>query len=337
MLSFIFWDVSKEIGSYNLPFLGRPVLWYGLFFSLGFFLGYFLLVYLLNRYFRQFPFFISQEVVKEKEVSSYLLLKRIKGNLVDGLNQILIKSHPLASRLSLEVDLKDAVLPLKSRAKILGEKALVYAVIGAVVGARLGDVIFYQDWSGIQRDPLSIFRIWEGGLASHGGTLGALIALYVFMKKEASRMAGISFLGFLDFVCVPAAIVGGCIRIGNFFNQEILGTKTNVPWGVVFGHPADGSVPCVRHPVSLYESLFYFLLAGCLFSYSNKLNGKKQGLLTGLFLSLLFSFRFFIEFFKEEQSAYFHFGFITMGQILSIPLVLAGLFFFFKAKRGSVK
>ncbi len=339
MLGVIFWDVSKEIGSYNLPFLGRPVLWYGFFFAMGFFLGFVFLVYLLNRYFSQSPFFIKKELIKEQEIKAYLIEEKVAGkDLLIGLNTLLQKADPLKTRLIVEKKLKGLVLPLKNRAKVLGEKALVYAIIGAVVGARLADVFFYQDLGWISKDPLSIFKIWEGGLASHGGTLGALLGLYIFTKKEKALMPGLSFLGFLDFVCLPSSIVAGCIRIGNFFNQEILGTHTNVPWGVVFGHPIDGSAPAIRHPVSLYESFFYFSLAVILFFYSRKcLNGKKQGSLVGVFLVLVFGFRFLIEFFKEEQSSLMHFNFLTMGQILSVPLICIGLFFFFKAKPSFVK
>ncbi len=339
MLGVIFWDVSKEIGSYNLPFLGRPILWYGFFFAMGFFLGFVFLVYLLNRYFSQNPFFIKKELINEEGIKAYLLEEKVPGkDLVIGLNTLLKKEDPLKKRLIIERRLKGLVLPLKNRAKAAAEKALVYALVGAVLGARLVDVFFYQDLVWVFKDPLSIFKIWEGGLASHGGTLGALLGLYIFAKKEKTLMPGLSFLGFLDFVCLPASIVAGCIRVGNFFNQEILGTHTNVPWGVVFGHPIDGSAPTIRHPVSLYESFFYFSLAVILFFYSKKhVNGKKQGSLVGVFLVLVFGFRFFIEFFKEEQSSAIHFNFFTVGQILSVPLICMGLFFFFKAKSHFVK
>jgi phosphatidylglycerol---prolipoprotein diacylglyceryl transferase len=281
MLSFIFWDQSREMFSFSLPFLGRPILWYGFFFALGFFLGYFFLVYLLNRYFLYNPF-------------------QVEGEVNEG-----------------------------ARGKIVAEKALIYAVIGAVVGARIADVLFYQDLRFIMHDPLSVFKIWEGGLSSHGGTAGALVALAIFVKKEKKFLPKLSFLGFLDFVCLPAAVVAGCIRIGNFFNQEILGTCTDLPFGVVFGHPLDGSIPCPRHPVQIYESLFYFSMAIVLFLFRKSIIKGQKGQVVCLFIFFLYTFRFFIEFLKEEQSASVIKGGLTMGQYLSLPLILLSVVFFF--------
>lgn len=307
MLSTIFWDPSREIFSFNLPFLGRPLLWYGFFFALGFFLGYFILVYSLNRYFLQHPFFVEKEILKKEKAEAYLLAKGFKKqekeSLVERLNAFLKKEPFLEKRYEMEKILKETVISLKNRGKILAEKALVYAVLGAIIGARLFDVFFYQDLASTLKDPLSIIKVWEGGLSSHGGTLGALIALALFAKKERQFMPSLSFLGFLDFVCLPSAVIAGFIRIGNFFNQEILGTYTTLPFGVVFGHPADGSFPMPRHPVQIYESLFYFTVAFVLFLF-RKRPKEEQGKTVGLFLMLLFGFRFGIEFLKTEQSAW---------------------------------
>ncbi len=281
MLSFIFWDQPREMFSFNLPLLGRPILWYGFFFALGFFLGYFLLVYLLNRYFLQHPF-------------------SVKGEKYE-----------------------------KDRGKIVAEKALVYSVIGAVVGARLVDVLFYQNLSWVLDDPISVIKIWEGGLSSHGGTLGALIALAIFVKREKKWIPKLSFLGFLDFVCLPSAVVAGFIRIGNFVNQEILGVCTDLPFGVVFGHPLDGSHSCPRHPVQLYESLFYFLMSVVLFVYRKSIIKGQKGEVVCLFIFSLFTFRFFIEFLKEEQSVQVAQKGLNMGQYLSLPLIVLSVIFFF--------
>jgi phosphatidylglycerol---prolipoprotein diacylglyceryl transferase len=281
MVSFIFWDHPREMFSFPLPFLGRPILWYGFLFALGFFLGYFLLVYLLNRYFLQHPFTVKGE--KDK----------------------------------------------KARGKMVAEKALVYSVVGAVVGARIADVFFYQNLSGIVDDPLSVIKIWEGGLSSHGGTLGALIALAIFVRKEKKWIPKLSFLGFLDFVCLPAAVVAGFIRIGNFVNQEVLGICTDLPFGVVFGSPLDGSYPCPRHPVQLYESFFYFFMAAILFMYRKSIIKGKQGEVVCLFIFSLFTFRFFIEFLKEEQSSQLSREGLNMGQYLSLPLIVLSVIFFF--------
>ncbi len=285
MLSVFFWDPPRAMIPWTIPFLERPILWYGFFFALGFFLAYFFLVYLLKGYFDQ--------------------------------DQVLKKES-------------------KHLAKVLAEKALLYSVVGTLIGARLGDVLFYQNWHTILSDPLSIFRIWEGGLASHGGALGVLIAfwfLFKNVKKQYSKK--LSFRGLLDLFCIPIALVAGFIRLGNFFNQEILGTATNLPWGVVFGHPADGSAPFPRHPVQIYESLWYFIL--CVFLYFVWKKDKalhKQGKIIGLFLVLLFGFRLLVERVKEEQSVWFSSSCMTMGQWLSIPFIVLGLFLLYRSRRA---
>ena len=222
----------------------------------------------------------------------------------------------------------------KERAKILAEKALLYSVIGTIIGARLGDVLFYQSWRLIISDPLSVFRIWEGGLASHGGAIGVVIAFWLFFRKIKAQYANLSFLRVLDLVCIPIAMVGGFIRLGNFFNQEILGTQTSLPWAVVFGHPSDGSFPTPRHPVQLYESLCYFIMSIFLYWIWKKDRSlEKQGRLIGLFLLLVFGFRMLIECVKEEQSNWLHSSWLSMGQWLSIPFVVMGLILLWKSRK----
>jgi prolipoprotein diacylglyceryl transferase len=250
---------------FNLPLLGRPILWYGFFFAAGFLLAYWIFLYMLKH-------------VPEKEV--------------------------------------------KTQAKMLAEKLTFYAIVGTIVGARLVDVFFYQSPSSYLYDPLSIIKVWTGGLASHGGALGILIALWIFAK----RYPLLSWSRWLDLVVIPAGLVGFFIRIGNFVNQEVLGTVTNVPWAVVFGHPADGSLPLPRHPVQLYEALFYLAVFGLLLFLFHKTR-PRDGRFAGLFLTLVFLFRFFIEFFKEEQSRLItgHAVF-DMGQLLSVPLLALGVY-----------
>jgi prolipoprotein diacylglyceryl transferase len=203
---------------------------------------------------------------------------------------------------------------------------LTYAILGVVVGARLGDVLFYGRWDSYLRDPLSILRVWEGGLASHGGVLGVLIALFLYCRFHRKSEPKMTFLRLLDLVLVPAGVLAGCIRIGNFVNQEILGTPTDLPWGVVFGHPMPPLSMVARHPVQIYEALVYFSLALLFAILSKKWRARRDGQLTGLFLVLLFSFRIFVEFFKEELSPLLQ-GVsspVDMGQILSVPLIALG-------------
>lgn len=207
------------------------------------------------------------------------------------------------------------------------EQLTFYVIVGAIIGARLGDVIFYQNWADIARHPMSIISVWEGGLASHGGAVGMLIALWIF-----SRIKKIPFWTVADFIVIPSAIGAACIRIGNFFNQEILGIPTTLPWGIIFLHPADGGPIVPRHPAQLYEAIWYLCVFVILLVYWKKHPPfKPKGKLTGLFLLLVFGFRFLIEFIKVEQSTH-HIEYLTMGQWLSIPFFILGLYLFLRRK-----
>lgn len=213
----------------------------------------------------------------------------------------------------------------KKQAQFLADHLIGYVVIATLIGARLGHFIFYEKPSFYLNRPLEIFKIWEGGLASHGAAVGIFIAVCLFYYRYRQSLGGLSPLHLIDFLSVPASLAGGFIRLGNFFNQEILGTKTNVPWAVIFGHPADRSYPQPRHPVQLYEAFFYFILFIILWrlSYKNKyLLG--DGKLAGLFFIFVFGFRFIIEFWKVEQSHLLSWH-LTMGQILSLPMIFLGL------------
>ncbi len=131
---------------------------------------------------------------------------------------------------------------------------------------------------------------------------------------------------------IPTALAAVFIRIGNFFNQEILGTPTDLPWGVLFLHPADGGAIVPRHPAQLYEALWYLVTFAILMVYwHGRPPFKVAGRLTGLFLILVFGFRFLIEFLKVEQSVYLSStSLLTMGQWLSLPFVLLGIYLFLR-------
>lgn len=218
----------------------------------------------------------------------------------------------------------------KKKAIQITDRLTIYMILGTVIGARLGHFVFYENPSYYLSRPIEIFRIWEGGLASHGGAVGIIIALILFSWRIRSQHLDLSWIRLLDFVAVPAALGGFFIRIGNFINQEILGVPTDLPWGVVFGRPSDYSMPTPRHPVQIYEALFYLAAFWLLWRLSyKKYFLKTEGKLIGLFLILVFGFRFFIEFWKTEQSRLLGASSLTMGQILSIPLIIAGFILFF--------
>lgn len=218
----------------------------------------------------------------------------------------------------------------RQKAFLITDRLIVYMVSATVIGARLGHLFFYERPEHYLSNPLEIFKVWEGGLASHGAVIAVIVALILFERRIRSVTLSLSWVRLLDFVSIPAALCGCAIRIGNFFNQEILGTATDLPWGVVFGHPMDRSLLIARHPVQIYEALFYFFVFCLLWrlSYIPRFL-KNPGKLIGLFLMLVFGFRFLVEYLKLEQSPLVSSPFLlTMGQMLSIPAILLGIFFY---------
>ena len=207
------------------------------------------------------------------------------------------------------------------------DRLALLITLGAVIGARLGHVFFYG-WDYYQTHPFDILKIWEGGLASHGGALGAFIALSFFVLSVRKSYPKLKFLVVLDALVVPSAFFGCCVRIGNFINQEITGLPTTVPWAVTFLRPMDGVPGIAVHPVQLYESLFYFSIFIILFI--SWLRNKKilgRGLLSGWFFLLVFGFRFVIEYLKVPQNKLFDIEkVLKMGQLLSLPFIFFGLF-----------
>jgi len=195
---------------------------------------------------------------------------------------------------------------------------LTYAAIGTILGARLGHCLFY-DPAYYFSQPLKILAIWEGGLASHGAILGILIALYFFQRRVTE-----SYSWFIDRVALVSALGAGFIRTGNFFNSEIYGEPTTVPWAVVFQRI--DLLP--RHPVQLYEAISYLLIFFLLLIlYKKGADKVRPGVIFASFLVAVFSARFVLEFVKTKQAAYSNDFWMTTGQMLSIPFVLAGLIF----------
>ncbi len=209
---------------------------------------------------------------------------------------------------------------LKSEGKSEEEayNLLSYMFFGVLIGARLGHCIFYDPGYYFSH-PLEILKIWEGGLASHGAAIGIMIAVWLYVRK--TNMG--SWLWLADRLSAPIALGGAFVRFGNFFNSEILGKPTDVPWGITFQRI--DSIP--RHPSQLYEA---FLLLAIFFVlrvvYNRKKRSTPEGLLLGLLMTCLFSVRFFLEFLKTQQAAFENPYLLNMGQMLSLPLTAVGLF-----------
>lgn len=196
-----------------------------------------------------------------------------------------------------------------------------YMVLATVIGARLGHILFYEPASYLQH-PLDIFKIWQGGLASHGAAIGILVALYWFSKKHNKPYHWI-----LDRIVIVVALAGFFIRMGNLMNSEIYGKPTMLPWAFIFVR--DDMIP--RHPTQIYEGLSYLISFFILHQIYWKSNGKpRPWLIFGLFLIFIFGTRFFFEFLKEPQVGFESEMFLNMGQLLSIPFVIAGIWLVLK-------
>ncbi len=190
-----------------------------------------------------------------------------------------------------------------------------YVIIGLLAGARLGYVVFYNLPFYLEH-PLELFAVWHGGMSFHGGLIGSVVAGYLFCKKMK-----LNFWHTADLVIVTAPIGLGLGRLANFINGELYGRVTDVAWAMVF--PAGGPAP--RHPSQLYE---FFLEGVVLFVVLWILRRKnyKPGILTSVFLILYGAFRFFVEFFREPDAQLgYVLGMFTMGQVLSLSMLLAGL------------
>ncbi len=198
-------------------------------------------------------------------------------------------------------------------------------VFSTVIGARLGHCLFYSPEYYLS-NPIEILKVWEGGLASHGAGIGIILGLYIFTK----RFPYIKLLWILDRIVITVALAGVFIRLGNLMNSEIFGVETEVAWAFIFENIDE--LP--RHPTQIYEAFLYLLVFIFLFFKYKKEKAKtKSGELFGYFLIGIFSSRFIVEYFKENQVPFEDFLPINMGQILSIPFVLLGIYFVFIKKK----
>jgi prolipoprotein diacylglyceryl transferase len=222
------------------------------------------------------------------------------------------------------------------------DKLVMYMVIGTIVGARLGHVLFYGPYydevidgrlvEGYFSHPLDIFKVWQGGLASHGAAIAILIGLYTFSKYTVKK----PFLWILDRISAPTAMGAVFIRLGNLVNHEIVGHPTDVPWAFKFHNYWNSSIKAFdatpRHPAQLYESICYLISFGILmFLFWKRDAWKKPGFVFGTFLVLIFGTRLIVEFFKLGQTARDEVLFLNTGQLLSIPFIIVGIILIYRA------
>lgn len=213
------------------------------------------------------------------------------------------------------------------------DKLTLYIITGAIIGARLGHILFYDPLYYWQH-PIEILPIrlapefqFTGlaGLASHGGVTGVLLALFFYCRKYKEN-----YVWILDKLAIVGLLLGSFIRLGNLMNSEIIGTPANVPWAFIFTSVDD--IP--RHPSQLYEAIFYMLLFVLLFIlWKTRRTKYEQGFLLGLCLITVFSQRFMVEFFKINQEPFENSLLINMGQILSIPFIIIGIIILIKSIR----
>lgn len=206
---------------------------------------------------------------------------------------------------------------------------IALCALGLILGARIGYVLFYEPWI-LWQEPLFLFKIWQGGMSFHGGLLGVLLCFYIYARKTSRK-----FFQVADFVAPLAPLGLAAGRIGNFLNAELWGRPSDLPWAMVFPDPAAGPVP--RHPSQLYqaalEGLVLFIL---LWSFSAR--PRPRMAVSGMFALGYGCLRFVGEFFRapDPHLGLVLFNFLSMGQVLSIPLILLGIFLLFLAYKKRI-
>ncbi|MDR1698634.1 MAG: prolipoprotein diacylglyceryl transferase [Prevotellaceae bacterium] len=206
------------------------------------------------------------------------------------------------------------------------DKLFVYVFVGSVVGARLGHCLFYE-WSYYSKHLLEILFIWQGGLASHGGAIGILLAVWLFSRNVSKK----SMLWLMDRLAIPIALVGALIRLGNLMNSEIYGTPTTMPWGFIFVRNGE-TVP--MHPTQIYEMLYCLVtFAVLVYIYLKTHLYQRQGFAFGVALVIIFLSRFLLEFLKNDQADFEATMLLNMGQLLSLPFIVLGLYFMIFSKK----
>ncbi|WNL45294.1 prolipoprotein diacylglyceryl transferase [Dyella sp. BiH032] len=202
-----------------------------------------------------------------------------------------------------------------------------YAMMGVIVGGRVGYMLFYTDIHWIWTDPLALFRVWDGGMSFHGGLLGVLAAGLWWSRRHQ-----LPFFDTVDFVAPLVPIGLGLGRLGNFINGELWGKPGDVPWAMIFPNAPD-RLP--RHPSQLYEMLLEGVVMFTVL-WLVSLKPRPRYLVSGLFALMYGCFRFAVEFVRlpDPQLGYLAFGWLTMGQILSLPLIIVGLVLLFMSRKA---
>ncbi|MEO5573029.1 MAG: prolipoprotein diacylglyceryl transferase [Gammaproteobacteria bacterium] len=203
-----------------------------------------------------------------------------------------------------------------------------YGALGAVLGGRIGYILFYN-FPFFMADPLSIFKVWQGGMSFHGGMVGVFVAMWLYGRKFHK-----DFFQITDFIAPLVPIGLGAGRIGNFINSELWGRVSDAPWAMVF--PNGGSLP--RHPSQLYQAFLEgIVLFIILWLYSSK--PRPTMAVSGMFLIFYGLFRFLVEFVRvpDAQLGYLAFGWLTMGQVLSLPMILIGVWLVWWAYKGDAR
>ena len=249
-----------------------------------------------------------------------------------SLGPIIVRWYALAYLFGFVLGWRYALMLIKS---IPGERPntddidnfLSWAVVGVILGGRLGYVLFYNLEYYLD-EPLEALKVWHGGMSFHGGVLGVIATILLFAKRHK-----INILTLSDIVCAAAPIGLFFGRIANFINAELYGRVTTLPWGVVF--PRAGEIP--RHPSQLYEAFTEGLLLFIILYFISRVKTFKPGTISAVFLILYGVFRGLIEFVREPDVQIGLIGdIVTMGQILCIPMVLAGLALFYLSSKGDL-
>ncbi|MDR3326974.1 MAG: prolipoprotein diacylglyceryl transferase [Prevotellaceae bacterium] len=226
------------------------------------------------------------------------------------------------------------IFKYEKRPENWSDKMFLYGAISLIIGARLGHCLFYGadgDFFYFYKHPFEMLKIWEGGLASHGGAIGLLIGMWFYTKHVTHK----SYLYVMDRLVIGVAIGGALIRLGNLMNSEIYGGTTTLPWGFIFVR--DGQTE-PKHPTQIYEILYCLMtFAITWIMYWKAKVYRRKGLIFGVFLICIFGIRFLLEFIKNLQEPFEANMPLNMGQLLSLPLIIWGIFLIIKALKNPAK